>query len=137
MAITRQPSIMRARANSAHQPLPGPRQTWFSRLSLMVRSVCCPSMKGRGSRGSDEATGAGAMDDTLTELRVGVTHARQVCGARPGAELVQQVVAPVVLMPLGDPGLGVVQRAELDGPGGAGLLAGGDDLPVPDGPPLD
>src|SRR5438477_142668 len=57
-----------------------------------------------------------------------IVPAREVSGARPGADLLQQHVMPAAATALCHDRAFVLQIAERDGLGGAGLLAGGDDL---------
>src|SRR5690242_13548189 len=121
--MPRRPSPARARPKSIHQPLPAPIQTWFRRDWFSERSVCVPSMSGRGSSGSPVGDWMGAVlvlamfyvastfrpSSNLGELGVGIAHPRQVGRARTGAELVEQIVASLVGMQTRDPRLRIVQ----------------------------
>src|SRR5262249_61280999 len=71
------------------------------------------------------------------ELRVEVSHFRQVGGARQRSQVVKQVVAAGVAMQLADRRARVVQGAEADRLGRTGFLAGGAKLRLGDLPMLD
>ncbi len=55
---------------------------------------------------------------------VGIAHAAEIAGARAGAEVGEHAVVALVLLEDGDLALRIVQVAERDRLGGAGLLAG-------------
>src|SRR5262245_22101916 len=69
-------------------------------------------------------------------LRVRVADGGEVGGAGAGLQLGEEAVVAHASLDLGDPALGVVLVPEDDGLRGAGGLARGPDLPVPDLPPL-
>src|SRR5262245_32796391 len=66
----------------------------------------------------------------LLQLRVWVSQARQIRGARPGIQLFQQTVVTRLALQLGHSTVRVVQIAKNDRLRGTCLLAGGDDLTV-------
>src|SRR6266508_2028985 len=133
MARKRRPARELVMAKRASQPRRVSCHTGRKSCSLSSRSPGRPARTGSGSRGSTFATSVAVT--AMGQLRVGVPDPDQVGGAGPGAELVQEVVAPLAGMPGGHLGLGVAQVPEADGLGRAGLLAGGLDLAVLDAPP--
>src|SRR5450631_3913974 len=70
------------------------------------------------------------------ELRIRVLDFGEIGGARPRVELVQHVEAPLVCVELADVRIRVVEAAKDNGFSRAGLLAGGLQLRIADGPIL-
>src|SRR5215471_3324116 len=111
MAENSMPVPARQGRNSIHQPFIVGFHSGPNRLSVSVRSSDGPSMRGSGcSSGGNERAGS-----AIFQLRIRILDARQVNGARFGAEVVQDRVGARVLMQLRDRRLLVVQRAEGDG----------------------
>src|SRR5207244_4877801 len=94
-------------------------------LSVMVAKVWPGSMTGG-------AAGGVRAGSTSGDLRVGVLHRREVGGARARIELGQEGVVPRLGLERRDAALGVVQVAEHDRLGGAGLGARRHHLAVAD-----
>src|SRR5574337_464398 len=72
-----------------------------------------------------------AITLSLLQLGVHVPHFRQVAGPRSGIQVRQETVASGLGLELGYAAPRIVDVPEDDRLGGAGLLAGGQDLPVP------
>src|SRR5512143_1704424 len=134
-----------AMPKSASQPRRVRSHTGWKSCSLRPRSSGRPTRTGgpSSSSGSARCRASTLMGVPRSagprscELGVRVADADEVRGARARAVLVQEVVPALVAVELRDGRLRVVEVPEDDGLRRAGLRAGGGELALADGPPLD
>src|ERR1043165_1090429 len=135
---------MFVRTNEMARPTHQPSGVRFRRTSALILSVTEPT----GCPGSTAAgvvwmrvSSYGSSNLSIKTLRlslpldrrerlVRVAHGGQIPGARPRVQVAEQVVAPLLRVKPGDLAVRVVEVAEDDGLGRAGLLAGRDDVAV-------
>src|SRR5512140_3281206 len=107
-------------------------RTSSSRLPGVTVPTVRAGVRKTSGRSLWSAAASGFMGPSLT----GVLQVGQVGDRRPHAEILQDLVAAVAPREHGHAAVLVFEVAEDDGLCGAGRRAGGDDLPVAEGPVL-